>query len=54
VKRGFVDPWKIWSWSKLPCLGWRSANFLQRCPILQNIFRTSANILVLVPRFLCS
>jgi hypothetical protein len=25
--RGFVDPWKMFLWSKLPCLGWISVQF---------------------------
>jgi hypothetical protein len=28
-KRGFVEPSKMFLCSKLPCLGWRSADFLQ-------------------------
>jgi hypothetical protein len=52
VKRGFVDPPKKWFlWSKLPCLEWRSADFY-KVIFPKNIFRTCANILVLVLRFL--
>jgi hypothetical protein len=29
VKRGFVEPCKMFLRSKLPCLGWRSADFVQ-------------------------
>jgi hypothetical protein len=37
--------------SKLPCLGWRSADFLQGF-FAKNIFWTNANLLVLALRFL--
>jgi hypothetical protein len=30
VKRGFVEPCKMFQCSKLPCLGWRSADFCFR------------------------
>jgi hypothetical protein len=39
-------------WSKSPCLGWRSANFLQGVFSPKNFFRTSAKMHVLVLRFM--
>jgi hypothetical protein len=43
--RGFVDPWKMFLWSKLPCLGWISVQFYKVLfPPQKNICRTCANI----------
>jgi hypothetical protein len=46
-----LSPVKIFYCSKLPCLGWRSALFT-RVFFAKNVCWTSANILVLVLRFL--
>jgi hypothetical protein len=55
VKRGFFRPLKNCSFGvcKFPCLGWRSAIFLQGVLSPKNICNTCANILVLDLRFLC-
>jgi hypothetical protein len=48
VKTGFVDPWKLFLWSRLPCLGWRLANFYTRCFSQKKVCSSGASILVLV------
>jgi hypothetical protein len=53
LKRGFVEPCKMFLCSKLPCLGRRSADFLQVF-FAKNVCWANANILILVLRFLWS
>jgi hypothetical protein len=48
-----LSPVKVFLCNKLPCLGWRSADILQGF-VAKNVCWSSANILVLVLRFLWS
>jgi hypothetical protein len=48
-----LSPVKKFQFSKLPCLGWRSADFY-KVFFAQNVCNTCANILVLDLRFLCT
>jgi hypothetical protein len=51
AKRGFVEPCKMFHCSKLPCLGWRSADFY-KVFFAQNVCKSSSNMCFLVLRFL--
>jgi hypothetical protein len=46
-----LSPVKMFQCSKLPCLGWRSADFLQGF-FAQNVCKSSSNMHILVLRFL--
>jgi hypothetical protein len=51
VRRRFVESCKMFLCCKLPCLGWRSSDFLQGFFFTKNVCWTSANVLVIVLRF---
>jgi hypothetical protein len=38
VRRGFVEPCRMFLCSKLPCLGWRSADFFQGFIFTKNVY----------------
>jgi hypothetical protein len=52
VKRGFVEPCKMFLCSKLPCLGGDLQTFY-KVFFSKNVCWTSGNLIVLVIRFLC-